>query len=151
MTPIQADIETRLARSEPDVEVLLAEIVGGRNLRVFIDHPDGVTLALCERVTLSLNDLRERFSLEASSPGGERPLTKPSHYQRFLGRRARVRTRNARVAGDVSDPGAPGSPPVLSFTGELGGPSEEEFTLAADGGIIAIPYADIRRSNLVEE
>jgi ribosome maturation factor RimP len=151
MSTLQTDIERRLAQTEPDVEVLLAEIVGGRCLRVFIDHPEGVTLALCERVTLSLNDLRERYSLEVSSPGGERPLTKPSHYRRFLGRRARVRTRNARVAGDVSDPGAPGARPVRSFTGELVGASDEEVTLAADGGVIAIPYADIRRSNLVEE
>ena len=45
MTPLQTEIERRLATSEPDVEVLLAEVVGGRCLRVFIDHPDGVTLA----------------------------------------------------------------------------------------------------------
>jgi ribosome maturation factor RimP len=151
MSALQIDIERRLAQTEPDVEVLLAEVLGGRCLRVFIDHPDGVTLALCERVTLALNDLRERYSLEVSSPGSDRPLTKPSHYRRFLGRRARVRTRNARVAGDVSDRGAPDARPVRSFTGELVGASEEEVTLAADGGIIAIPYADIRRSNLVEE
>ena len=42
---IQADIEARLAEAEPDVEVLLAEIVGGRLVRLFIDHPDGVTVA----------------------------------------------------------------------------------------------------------
>ena len=46
MTALQADIERRLATSEPEVEVLLAEVVGGRRLRVFIDHPQGVTLAL---------------------------------------------------------------------------------------------------------
>ena len=63
MTSLQADIERRLAHSEPDVEVLLAEVLGGRCLRVFIDHPDGVTLEMCERVTLLLNDLRERYSL----------------------------------------------------------------------------------------
>ncbi len=98
MTTLQTDIERRLADSEPDVEVLLAEVVGGRCLRVFIDHPDGVTLALCERVTLLLNDLRERYSLEVSSPGIERPLTKPAHFRRFVGRRARVRTRHPRPA-----------------------------------------------------
>ena len=38
-------------RAEPDVEVLLAEVVGGATLRLFIDHPDGVSLELCERVT----------------------------------------------------------------------------------------------------
>src|ERR1700756_5546665 len=100
MTPIQADIEARLAHSEPDVEVLLAEVLGGRSLRVFIDHPDGVTLDLCERVTLQLNDLRERYSLEVSSPGSERPLTKPAHFRRFVGRRARVRTRHPLPVGE---------------------------------------------------
>ena len=59
MTMLQTDIERRLADSEPEIEVLLAEVAGGRCLRVFIDHPDGVTLAMCERVTLLLNDLRE--------------------------------------------------------------------------------------------
>jgi len=69
MSVVQSEIEARLAESEPDIEVLLAEIVGGRCLRVFIDHPDGVNLAMCERVTLLLNDLRERYSLEVSSRG----------------------------------------------------------------------------------
>ena len=98
MSTLQADIEARLARVEPDVEVLLAEVVGGSRLRVYIDHPDGVTLGLCERVSLLLRDLREQYSLEVSSPGSERPLTKPAHYRRFVGRRARVRTRDPRAA-----------------------------------------------------
>jgi ribosome maturation factor RimP len=142
MTPLQTEIEKRLAASQPDVEVLLAEVLGGRCLRVFIDHPDGVTLAMCERVTGELNDLRERYSLEVSSPGSERPLTKPAHFRRFVGRRARVRARHPLPIGRR---------PMRSFTGELVGASEEEVTLAADGGVIAIPYAEIRRSNLVEE
>jgi ribosome maturation factor RimP len=96
MSPLQTEIETRLADTEPDIEVLLAEVLGGRCLRVFIDHPDGVTLEMCERVTAALNDLRERYSLEVSSPGTERPLTKPAHFRRFVGRRARVRTRHPR-------------------------------------------------------
>jgi len=148
MTPIQADIEMRLAHSEPDVEVLLAEVLGGRSLRVFIDHPAGVTLDLCERVTLQLNDLRERYSLEVSSPGSERPLTKPAHFRRFVGRRARVRTRRPRPAARRL---GESTGTVKSFTGELVGASEEEVTLAAEGGVIAIPYSEIRRSNLVEE
>ncbi|HEX4482888.1 MAG TPA: ribosome maturation factor RimP [Solirubrobacteraceae bacterium] len=149
MTPIQADIERRLALSEPDVEVLLAEVLGGRSLRVFIDHPDGVTLELCERVTLALNDLRERYSLEVSSPGTERPLTKPAHFRRFVGRRARVRTRHPRPLAAEGDR-RPGEARA-SFTGELVGATDDEITLAADGGVIAIPYSEIRRSNLVEE
>src|ERR1700722_5119797 len=143
MTPLQTDIERRIAQSEPDVEVLLAEVLGGRCLRVFIDHPDGVTLALCERVTALLSEERERYSLEVSSPGSERPLTKPSHFRRFVGRRARVRTRHPRPAVQ-SDGGRPaGQRPVRSFTGELVGASEDEVTLAADGGVIAIPYSEI--------
>jgi ribosome maturation factor RimP len=147
MTPLQTEIETRLADSYPDVEVLLAEVVGGRCLRVFIDHPDGVTLAVCERVTTLLNDYRERYSLEVSSPGNERPLTKPAHFRRFVGRRARVRTRHPRPAGDS---GA-AARTAHSFTGELVGATEDEVTLAADGGVIAIPYSEIRRSNLIED
>ena len=50
----RTEIEACLAAAEPDVEVLLAEVLGGRRLRVFIDHPDGVTLELCERVTRAL-------------------------------------------------------------------------------------------------
>jgi ribosome maturation factor RimP len=143
MSPLQAEIEQRLAVSEPDVEVLLAEVSGGRCLRVFIDHPDGVTLATCERVTTLLNDFRERYSLEVSSPGRERPLTKPAHFRRFVGHRARVRTRHPRSSVRQDN--------RASFTGELVGASEEEVTLAADGGIIAIPYSEIRRSNLIGE
>jgi ribosome maturation factor RimP len=159
MTPLQTDIERRLAQSEPDVEVLLAEVLGGRCLRVYIDHPDGVTLAVCERVTALLSDERERYSLEVSSPGSERPLTKPAHFRRFVGRRARVRTRHPRPsahssgqrATDGAVRGVASAKTVLSFTGELVGASEDEITLAADGGVIAIPYSEIRRSNLIEE
>jgi ribosome maturation factor RimP len=155
MTPLQTDIERRLADAEPDIEVLLAEVSGGRCLRVFIDHPDGVTLAMCERVTMLLNDLRERYSLEVSSPGSERPLTKPAHFRRFVGRRARVRTRHPRPIAPMADGERAGghrsARPMRSFTGELVGASEKEITLAADGGVIAIPYSEIRRSNLIEE
>jgi ribosome maturation factor RimP len=131
------------------VEVLLAELLPDDTLRVFIDHPDGVTLALCERVTALLPDLRERYALEVSSPGTERPLTKPNHFRRFVGRRARVRTREPHPV-PASGPGA-AERRAKSFTGELVGATDSEITLAADGGIVAIPYSEIRRSNLVEE
>jgi ribosome maturation factor RimP len=138
MSSLQADVEARLATAEPDVEVVLAEVVPGDTLRIFIDHPEGVTLALCERVTRELGDLRERYGLEVSSPGTDRPLTRPAHFRRFLGRRASVRTRDAREGH-------------RSFTGELVGATDSEVTIAADTGVIAIPYDDIHRSNLVEE
>jgi ribosome maturation factor RimP len=136
MSTIQADIEARLAETEPDVEVLLAEIVGGRLVRLFIDHPDGVTLDLCERVTNRLPEVRERYALEVSSPGADRPLTKPEHFRRFLGHRARVRTR-----GDHDG--------RRSFVGELLEAGDESVTVAADTGVVSIAYSDIHRSNLL--
>jgi ribosome maturation factor RimP len=149
MTTLQSEIEARLAAREPDVEVLLAEVAGGRTLRVFIDHPEGVTLELCERVTHHLNDMRERYSLEVSSPGAERPLTKPAHFRRYLGRRARVRTRHSHPSPRADERGALAL--ARSFTGEVVGANDEAVTLAADGGVIAIPYSDIRRSHLLED
>jgi ribosome maturation factor RimP len=134
-TSLQTEIEAQLATAEPDVEVLLAEAAGD-TLRLFIDHPDGVTLELCERVTQALAPLRERYALEVSSPGSDRPLTKPAHFHRFLGRRARVRTRDARDGH-------------TSFTGELVGATDAEVTIAVDNGVVAIPYSAIARSNLV--
>lgn len=135
---IQTDIETQLAERAPDVEVVLAEVLGGQTVRLFIDHPDGVTVDLCARVTHLLPEVRERYSLEVSSPGTKRPLTKPQHFHRFLGRRARVRTRDAADGHS-------------SFTGELVGADDREVTIAAEDGVVAIPYADIQRSNLIEE
>ena len=135
VSALQNEIETRLEISEPDVEVLLAE-VSGSTLRLFIDHPDGVTLALCERVSDRLNDYRDRYSLEVSSPGLDRPLTKPQHYSRFLGRHAKVRLRDARDGH-------------RSLTGELVGASDREVTIAAADGVVSIPYDQIARSNLI--
>src|SRR4051794_12453603 len=137
MSSIQTEIETQLALSEPDVEVLLAEVAGDK-VTLFIDHPEGVSLELCERVTHQLESVRERYALEVSSPGRERPLTKPDHFRRYVGRRARVRTREAHDGH-------------RNFTGELVGASDTEVVLAAETGVVQIPYADINRSHLVEE
>jgi ribosome maturation factor RimP len=136
MSKIQAEIEARLAEVEPDVEVLLAEVVGGELVRLFIDHPKGVSLELCERVTNHLPSVREQYALEVSSPGTERPLTKPEHFRRYVGRRARVRTRGEHDGR-------------RSFTGELLGATDDAVTVAADTGVVKIAYADIHRSNLV--
>ena len=137
MTPLQTDIEQRLASAEPDVEVLSAERVGAERLRLFIDHPDGVSLALCERVTGHLRDLLAEYALEVSSPGPQRPLTKPDHFRRFIGRRARLRLREPRDGHKT-------------YTGELVGASDDEVTVAAEDGVVAIPYSEINRSHLVE-
>ena len=119
-----------------EIEVLLVEVVSGSTLRLFLDHPDGVTLAVCERVTACLNDYRDRYTLEVSSPGEDRPLTRPAHFRRFLGRRARVRLRDA-IGGH------------RSVIGELVGASDRDIAIAAEAGVVTVPYEQIYRSNLV--
>ncbi len=135
-------IDQRLAGPFPEVEVLACERVAAERLRLTIDHPDGVDLGLCERVTKELRDMLADYALEVSSPGPERPLTKPDHFRRFLGRRARVRTREPRNGGPAGDA-------ARSFTGELVGASDTEVTVAADSGVVSIPYEEISRSNLM--
>ena len=134
---IQEDIESRLSSAEPEVEVLLAEQIGAERVRLFIDHPDGVSLELCERVTGHLRDLLQDYGLEVSSPGPERPLAKPEHFQRHVGRRVRVRTREP-IEGSKS------------FNGELVEAADDAVSVAAEAGIVRIPYADIHKSNLLE-
>ena len=134
---LQTDIEQRLASAEPEVELLSVERVGSERLRLFIDRPGGVDLALCERVTEHLRDLLVDYGLEVSSPGPQRPLTKPDHFRRFIGRRARLR---------LSEP----HNGHRSYTGELVGASDDEVTVAAEDGVVTIPYSEINRGNLVE-
>lgn len=134
-TQLQTEIESNLALTEPDVEVLLIEL-SGSTLRLFIDHPDGVTLSLCERVSGQLNSYRDRYALEVSSPGQDRPLTRPQHYSRFLGHRAKLRLREPRADHK-------------SLTGELVGASERDVTIAAPDGVVTVPYEEIARSNLI--
>jgi ribosome maturation factor RimP len=134
---IQEHIESRLSSAEPEVEVLLAEQVGSERVRLFIDHPDGVDLALCERVTAHLRDLLQDYGLEVSSPGPDRPLAKPDHFRRYVGHRVRVRTRTP-IDG------------AKSFSGELVEAADDAVSVAAEAGIVRIPFADIHKSNLLE-
>jgi ribosome maturation factor RimP len=135
---IQQTIEERLADVEPDVELIALEHPAAEGLRLVIDHPDGVDLALCERVTGHFRDLLETWSLEVASPGPERPLTKPDHFRRFLGSRVRVRT-SKEIAGH------------RSFTGTLTEADDHEVAVDSGDGPVHIPLEAVRRSNLVPE
>jgi ribosome maturation factor RimP len=138
---IQAEVEERMHTLEPGVEVLAVELVGGGRspiLRIFLDRPEGVDLDLCARATRHLRDLLRDYTVEVSSPGPERPLTKLDHYTRFMGRRVRVRTREA-IDGR-SD-----------FKGELIGADDRGVALAGEWGTVTIPHERIRRSNLVKQ
>lgn len=98
---IRALISPTLAHLRFDLyDLKLAGARGHRVLRVTIDRPEGVTLDDCERVSHSLSALLdqadllpERYELEVSSPGAERPLRTPDEFRRFLGKRANLRYR----------------------------------------------------------
>jgi ribosome maturation factor RimP len=135
---IEESIESRLRDREPDVELLALERPAAERLLLVIDRPGGVDIALCEQVTSLLRDLLESYSLEVSSPGPERPLTKPEHFRRFLGRRVRVRTRE-EVAGHKS------------FTGRLTDADDESVSVDSGDGPVAIPLTAVRRSNLLSD
>jgi ribosome maturation factor RimP len=135
---IQNTVEGRLRDQEPNVELLALERPASERLLLVIDRPGGVDIALCERVTGLLRDLLESYSLEVSSPGPERPLTKPEHFRRYLGWRVRVRTRE-EVAGHKS------------FTGRLTDANEESVSVDSGDGPVAIPLTAVRRSNLLSD
>ncbi len=138
MDELYGQIEARLRQLDREIELIAVEQPAGETLRLFIDYPGGVDLALCERVTNHLRDLLETWSLEVSSPGADRPLTKLEHFRRFMGRRVRVRTREA-IEGQ------------RSFTGTLTAADEGGVRIQASEGEVEIPHSRIRRSNLVPD
>jgi ribosome maturation factor RimP len=71
MTDLEHNIAQRLHDLDPQIDLVALEQPATESLRLFIDHPDGVTLGLCEQVTHHLNDLRADYSLEVSSPGSK--------------------------------------------------------------------------------
>jgi ribosome maturation factor RimP len=135
---IQSTIEERLRVSKPEVELLALERPASERLRLVIDREGGVDLEVCEDVTKLLRDLNEDWALEVSSPGPERPLTKPEHFERYLGHRVRVKTHEA-IDGQ------------RTFTGQLDATDGETVTVVVDGAPVSIPLTAIRRSHLFEE
>jgi ribosome maturation factor RimP len=136
---LQVTIEARLRDFDPEVELIALEHLSPGTLRLYIDRPGGVDLSLCEAVTGELRDLNEQYSLEVSSPGEDRPLTKPEHFRRFLGRKVRVKTREA-IEGQ------------RNFKGTLADADDDAVTVAATGGtLVRIPFDGVERSNLIGE
>lgn len=138
MKPSPDEIEERLTEVDQQIEFLAVEPAGGDALRIYIDHPGGVNLELCQKVTSGLNELLADHSLEVSSPGPERPLTKPEHFSRFEGRRAKVITTEP-----IAD--------RRKFTGTILEASEQEIKLGFDNSVVLIPYQSVERSHLVPE
>jgi ribosome maturation factor RimP len=133
---LQNHIEEMLAARVPEVEVLLAERPSPGLVRVYIDRDGGVDLNLCERVTLELAPLREQYALEVSSPGIDRPLVKPAHFRRFVGREVTVQSAEPLDGR-------------RRFRGGLLTAGDSDIEIDQDGTPVRIPYGAIQRSRLV--
>ena len=71
------EVSQAVGQGLPGVEVLAVELSGRERFTVYIDHPSGVDHALCERVTGLLRGYLDRYTVDVSSPGIERPLRTP--------------------------------------------------------------------------
>lgn len=136
------------------VEALGYELVGveylsrakaGHLLRVYIDSPDGVGLADCEKVShqvsgvLDVEDpIRGEYALEVSSPGLDRPLFELAHFQRFVGQVARVKL-HAPLDGRSN------------YKGAILGVDSDDVLLQVDGEQVRLPFAQVASARLVPE
>lgn len=131
------------------LELLEVEFVREREgwvLRLFIDKPGGrVGLDECSQVSravdtvLDVEDLvPHEYSLEVSSPGVNRPLKKPVHFERVKGQKVKVKTF-----------GPIGEPPRKNFTGTLTEVAADAITVDVEGaGSFRISFKDIAKANL---
>src|SRR5579871_6830934 len=85
----------------PGVEVLALEITGRERFCVYVDQPGGVDHALCERVSGILRPYLERYSVEVSSPGSDRPLRTREHFRAAEGHKVKVKTEDRKIRGEV--------------------------------------------------
>lgn len=114
-------------------------------LRLFIDKPGGIGIEDCTRAShavetaLDVEDfIPQEYQLEVSSPGLNRPLTKPRHYESAAGKLVRVKTF-----------GPIGTPPRKNFLGTLKGVAPERIIVSVEGaGDFEIPFKDIAAANL---
>lgn len=114
---------------------------GGRVLRVYLDKEGGPNVDDLSRMSRELSAFLDEYdvvegtyTLEVSSPGINRPLKRPEHFERFIGKRVRVRTRDW-VQGR------------RSFLGPLLEVMADRIALSQDGTRIEIPFALIEKSN----
>jgi len=118
---------------------------GGRVLRLYIDKPGGVKLDDCVNVSRELSDILDArtdsgapYRLEVSSPGIERPLGKLEDFQRFTGRKAKVRTRKAFEGR-------------RNYTGVIKAVVDKTIQMDVEGSIVGIDHDNISRARLVAE
>ena len=136
---LEATIEAALAERFPDVDLVDVEVRGrpASTLTLFIDRPGGVDLDLCAAVSQALEELRERYALEVSSPGLDRRLRKPQHFRAQLGREVAVQAARP-IEGR------------RNFRGVLAAVDDQSLTLTLEGGGSAtLPFDALGRAHVV--
>jgi ribosome maturation factor RimP len=140
------EIAERVGRSE-GIEIVDVEFLGGggsRMLRIYIDKPEGVTHGDCELISQQVGTILDvedvipgaRYTLEVSSPGLERKLTKPTDFQRFTGQKAKI------VLADAIENQKHWEGTIRSLEGNV-------VTLEpSEGKLVEIPLDRVRKANL---
>lgn len=138
---------------EPVVTALGYELYGieyqlqGRHslLRIYIDTEQGIAIEDCERVShqvsgvLDVEDpIQGAYTLEVSSPGMDRPLFKPEHFERYAGSLIKIVTQ-APINGQ------------RKFSGRLVGLREQDIVLALEAGELVVPYDSVDKANIIPE
>lgn len=133
-----AEIEAALARGFPDVEVVDLDVSpAAGTLTLYIDRQGGVDLDLCAAVSGALEEVRERFAVEVSSPGLDRRLRTATHFAAAVGENVAVKLTAPRDGRS-------------NFRGVLTAAGDEGVTLAlADGGAASLPLSEIATAHVV--
>jgi ribosome maturation factor RimP len=136
---LQEEIAPAVEGRLPGVEVLAVELLSPSRFCVYVDHPQGVDHALCERVTDVLRGYLRDYTVEVSSPGPERPLRTREHFAPAVGRRVSLRT-GEEVEGR------------RRFRGQVLAAGDDALTLEVGGARpFEIRYDTIVRGNLIDE
>ena len=128
-----------------EAELVDARFSGGPLLTILVDRTDGpVDHEFCSRVVSAVSPALESEGydgmIEVSSPGIERPLTRPDHFRRFIGHEVKV-----RIAEPIDG--------RRNFTGAIERAGDEEFTLKLSEGEseVELPFGSVVRANLKED
>lgn len=130
-------------------ELIWVQLAGGEGsqiVRVFIDHADGIGLEDCETVSREISGLLDvedpipgNYTLEVSSPGLDRPLVKPAHFERFVGQVAKIKTHAPNLEGR------------RRYHGTLKGVADGQVDIEVDGELYSLPLTDIEVARLVPD
>ena len=134
---VASAVERAVVAAHPDLVVWDIVVIPRQGvLRVLIDREGGVDHAACAAVTSTLAPFRERYAVEVSSPGLERPLVRPAHFARMVGSTVKVRLKEA-VNGRTN------------LTGRLLAAGPEAISVEVEGEALDIPLSAVGKSHVV--